>query len=105
VKKLLVAAVVVVLLIGGAVAAVPLAERHAAAQIKLEIERDGKTTVGAVDVGLFDRRILLIDLRSRQFGEITVGRWQATGVAWPLGELIRGHTPISGLQIRVITFG
>ncbi len=98
-KKFLVAAVIVVLLIGGAVAAVPLAERHAAAQIKLEMERNGKTTVDAVEVGLFDRRILLTNLRSREFGEITIGRWQATGLAWPLDELIRGRTPISGVQL------
>jgi hypothetical protein len=99
VKKLLIAAVVVVLLIGGAVAAVPLVEKHAAAQIKVEIERDGTTTVGAVEVGLFERRILLTNLRSRQFGEVTVGRWQASGLAWPLDELIKGRTPVSGLQL------
>jgi hypothetical protein len=99
VKKLLIAAVVVVLLVGGAVAAVPLVEKRAAAQIKIEMERDGKTTVGAVEVGLFDRRILLTNLRSRQFGEITIGRWQASGLAWPLDELIKGHAPVSGLQL------
>ena len=98
-KKLLIAAVVVVLLIGGAVAAVPLVEKRAAAQIKVEMERDGTTTVGAVEVGLFDRRILLTDLRSRQLGEITVGRWQASGLAWPLDELIKGRTPVSGLRL------
>ena len=100
-KKLLIAAVVVVLLIGGAVAAVPLVEKHAAAQIKIEMERDGTTTVGAVEVGLFERRILLTNLRSRQFGEITVGRWQASGLAWPLDELIKGRTPVSGLRSAI----
>lgn len=98
-RKLLVAAFVLVLLVGGAVVAVPQVEKHAAAQIKLEIERDGKTTVGTVEVGLFDRRIALTDLRAKQFGEITIGRWQASGLAWPLDELIRGRTPISGLQL------
>lgn len=98
-RKLLAAAIVLVLLVGGAVAAVPLVEKRAAAQIKAEIERDGRTTAGAVEVGLFDRRILITDLRSRQPGEITIGRWQASGLAWPLGELIRGHTPIAGLQL------
>jgi hypothetical protein len=99
VKKLLIAAVVIVLLIGGAVAAVPLVEKRAAAQIKVEMERDGTTTVGAVEVGLFDRSVLLTNLRSKQFGEITIGRWQASGLAWPLDELIRGRTPVSGLQL------
>ena len=63
------------------------------------MERDGTTTVGAVEVGLFDRRILLTNLQSRQFGEITIGRWQASGLAWPLDELIKGRTPVSGLQL------
>jgi hypothetical protein len=98
VKKLVVAAAVVILLIGGAVAAVPLVEKHAAAQIKAEMEHDGKTTVGAVEVGLFDRRILVTDLRSRQSGEITIGRWQASGLAWPVDELLKGRTPFSGLR-------
>ena len=98
-KKLLAAAAVIVLLIGGAVAAVPLVERHVAGRIKIEMERDGTTTVGAVEVGLVDRRIRVTDLRSRQFGGITIGRWQASGLAWPLDELLEGRTPISGLQL------
>jgi hypothetical protein len=99
VKKLVIAAVAVVLLIGVLVAAVPLAERHAAAQIKADMERDGRTTVGAVEVGLFDRSILLTNLRSKQSGDITIGRWQASGIAWPLDELLKGRTPISGLRL------
>ena len=98
-KKLLIAAVIVILLIGAALAAVPFVEKRAAAQIKTEMERDGKTTVGAVEVGLLERRVLLTDLRSRQFGEITIGRWQASGLAWPLDELIRGRTPFSGVRL------
>jgi hypothetical protein len=98
VKKLLAAAVVLVLLVGGAVVAVPVVENHAAAEIKIAMERDG-TKVDAVEVGLFDRRILLTNLRSRRLGEITIGRWQASGLAWPLGELIRGRTPVAGLQL------
>lgn len=98
-KFAIAAAVVVVLLIGGAGAAVPLAERHAAAQIKADMERDGSTTVGAVEVGLLDRRILLTNLHSRQSGDVTIGRWQASGVAWPLDELLKGRTPLSGLRL------
>jgi len=99
VKKFVIAAVAAVLLIGALIAAVPLAERHAAAQIKADMERDGKTTVGAVEVGLFDRSILLTNLRSRQSGDITIGRWQASGIAWPLDELLKGRTPLSGLRL------
>lgn len=98
-KKLLVAVLVAVLLIGAALAAVPFVEKRAAAQIKSEMERDGKTTVGAVEVGLLERRVLLTDLRSRQYGEIAIGRWQASGLAWPLDELIKGRTPLNGVRL------
>ncbi|MCW5733591.1 MAG: hypothetical protein KIS73_05670 [Enhydrobacter sp.] len=98
-KKLLVAAILFIVLVGAVLAAVPFVEKRAAAQIKSEMERDGKTTVGAVEVGLLERRVLLTDLRSRQFGEIAVGRWQASGLAWPLDELIKGRTPLSGVRV------
>lgn len=98
-KKLLAGALVVVLLIGGVIVAVPLVEKHAAARIRTELERDGTTTVGAVEVGLFDRRILLTSVRTKQFGEVSVGRWQASGLAWPLDELIMGRTPLSGVRL------
>lgn len=98
-KRLVVAAVIVIVAVGAALAAVPFVEKHAAARIKTEIERDGNTTVGAVEVGLLQRRVLLTDLQSRQFGEIAVGRWQASGLAWPLGELIMGRTPLAGVRL------
>ena len=47
---------------------VPLVERHAAQQIKADIERDGTTKVGSVEVGLFDRKIVLNDLRGTRVG-------------------------------------
>jgi hypothetical protein len=99
VRKSLVAALAVVVLAGAAVAAVPLVERHAAEQIKADIERDGATKLGSVEVGLFDRRIVLNDLRAKRFGEITIGRWEASGLAWPFEELVRGRTPFAGLQL------
>ena len=98
-RKSLVAALAVVVLAGAAVAAVPLVERHAAEQIKADIERDGATKLGSVEVGLFDRRIVLNDLRAKRFGEITIGRWEASGLAWPFEELVRGRTPFAGLQL------
>lgn len=98
-KKSLIAALVVILLVGVALASVPLVEKHAAAQIKADLESDGATTVESVDVGLFDRRVILTNLRAKRVGEITIGRWQASGLAWPIGELIKGRTPVSGLQL------
>jgi hypothetical protein len=99
VKKLIAAALVVVLLIGGAIVAVPLAEKHAAAQIKADIERDGATTVESVEVGLLARSITLSNLKGRRVGEISIGHWQASGLALPLDELIRGRTPLTGLRL------
>jgi hypothetical protein len=98
VKKKVIAALAVVALVGAAVAAVPIVESHAAGGIKAEIERDGATKVGSVEVGLFERRITLIDLKSTGAAELTVGRWEASGLAWPLGELIRGRTPLAGFR-------
>ncbi len=95
-----IAALAVVVLAGAAVAAVPIVESHAAASIKTEIERDGTTKVGTVEVGLFERRVALLDLKSTGDAALSVGRWEASGLAWPLGELIRGRTPLAGSSSR-----
>ncbi|UYN93163.1 MAG: hypothetical protein KIT25_13915 [Enhydrobacter sp.] len=78
---------------------VPLAERHAADRVKAEIEADGKTRVGSVEVGLLSRSLVLTDLRSRRVGDISIGRWRASGLAWPFDELLRGRTPLSGWRL------
>lgn len=98
-RKSLVAALAAVVVAGAAVAAVPLVEHRAARQIKADIERDGATRVDSVEVGLFDRKIVMNDLKAVRVGEISIGRWEASGLAWPLGELIKGNTPLSGLKL------
>ena len=97
-KKKVIAALVVVALVGAAVAAVPIVESHAAGRIKAEIERDGSTKVSGVEVGLFERRLALVDLKSTSGAELSVGRWEASGLAWPLGELLSGRTPLAGFR-------
>lgn len=97
-KKSVIAAVAVIALAGAAVAAVPIVQEHAAARLKTEIERDGTTKVGSVEVGLFDRRITLHDLKSTGGVDLGIGRWQASGLAWPLGDLVRGRTPLGGFR-------
>jgi hypothetical protein len=97
VKKGLIALAVVVVLVGAAAAAVPILEEHAAAEIKTAMESDGTTKVAEVEVGLFTRRIVLKDLRFAANGmggsaKLVEGR----GLAWPLGELLSGRTPLSG---------
>ncbi|HLG46533.1 MAG TPA: hypothetical protein VKY24_09865 [Reyranella sp.] len=98
-RKSLVAALAVVVVAGAAVAAVPVIERRAAQQIKADMERDGQTTVGSVEVGLFGRKIAVTDMHLKQPGDISIGRWEASGLAWPMSELIAGRTPFSGIQL------
>lgn len=98
-KKALVAALAVVVLVVAGGAAIPVVERYAAARIKAEIEADGTTQVAAVEVGLLDRSVRLTDLRSRRVGEVSFQRWQASGLAWPFDQLVRGRTPISGWRL------
>ena len=96
-RKRLIAVVAVVVLVGVAVAAVPILEEHAAAQIKAGMERDGTTKVAKVEVGLFARRIVLEDLHFAANGmNGTVKRAEGGGLAWPIGELLQGRTPFSG---------
>ncbi|CAN5744944.1 hypothetical protein BH11PSE3_BH11PSE3_42920 [soil metagenome] len=97
-RKIIIAAIGVVVLAALAVAAVPVLETHAAGQVKAAIERDGATKVGQVEVGLFDRRITLRDLTSHGAAEFTLGRWEASGLAWPLSELLAGRTPLAGFN-------
>lgn len=98
-KKSVIAVAGVVVLAGASVAAVPVVQDRAAERIKTELERDGSARVGTVEVGLFDRRITLLDLKSNSSGaELAVDRWEASGLAWPLGELLRGRTPLAGFR-------
>jgi hypothetical protein len=99
VRKSVVAALAVVVGAGAAFAALPLVERHAAAQIKADIEREGVVSLGSVEVGLLDRRIAFNALRTQRGDQITVGHWEASGLAWPLAELARGRTPFSGVNL------
>ncbi|GEP53738.1 hypothetical protein [Reyranella soli] len=96
-RKSVIALIAVVVLAGAAVAAVPVIEGHAAASIKSEIERAGTAKVDAVSVGLLGRRVTLTNLKSKTAeAELSIGRWEASGLAWPLGELLAGRTPLAG---------
>jgi hypothetical protein len=99
VRKSVIALIAAVVLAGAAVAAVPVIEQHAAASIKSEIERAGTAKVDAVSVGLFARRVTLLNLKSKgPAEELSVGRWEASGLAWPIGELLAGRTPLAGFR-------
>ena len=32
-------------------------------------------------------------------GDVSIGRWEASGLSWPLGELLRGRSPLLGLRL------
>ena len=98
-RKSIVAALAVVVVAGAAMLTVPLVERHAAARIKADLERDGRTKVGSVEVGLFARKIVLENVQAHRFGEITVGHWEASGLTWPIAELVKGRTPFAGVTL------
>jgi hypothetical protein len=98
-KGLVAGAVALVVLAGAGVAGLPLAERYFADSIKAEIDRDGIYSVGAVDVGLLDRRISMRDMRSRELNGLSAARWQVTGLSWPLAEILKGHTPLQGYRL------
>ncbi len=84
---------------GGAVVAVPMVEKHAAQQIKEEIERDGLVSVEGVTVGLFDRRIEMANIRSRGVEGYSASVWSVSGLSWPLAEIVRGRVPLNGLKL------
>jgi hypothetical protein len=99
VKKSLVAVLAVAALVGLGVAGVPVAERYAAGRIKAEIERDGQASVGAVEVGLIDRSVVLSDFRSHALGDLAVRRWELRGMAESLGDLLAGRTPLANFRL------
>jgi hypothetical protein len=94
-----VAVAVAIALVGAGAAALPLAQEYVAGQIKRDIEQDGAVSVGDVEVGILDRRLTLHDLRSKQIDGLSAARWEATGLAWPIGELLRGRTPLTGFRL------
>jgi len=103
-KKVFGAAAAVIVLAGLAVAAVPLAERYVAARIKAEIASGGQATVGSVEVGLFDRHVVLVDLKARlpqelAAAELTVGRLDASGLAVSFADFLRGRTSLTDFRL------
>ena len=97
-RKSAVAAAAVIVILGLGAAALPLAEEYSARQIKAGIQLGG-STVETVEVGFLSRRVTLGNLHVRQVGDVSIGRWEASGLSWPLGELLRGRSPLLGLRL------
>lgn len=98
-RRIVIAVSLVVALIAGAAVSLPVAEKYFADSMKAQIDRDGVLSVSSIEVGLLDRRITFHDLRSKQFSGMTATRWEVSGLAWPLDELLKGRTPLSGLRL------
>jgi len=97
-KKSVIAAVVVIALAGLGVGSVPLAESYVAGRIKSEIARGGEASVDSVEVGLWDRRVTLINLQSHQDGDLTARRLEASGLSGAFSDFMQGHTPLSDFR-------
>jgi hypothetical protein len=99
VRRSVVVAAAAVVLVGLGVASVPLAETYVAGRIKGEIERNRVTTVDRVEVGLFDRRVTLVNIHSREVGDFTARRLEASGLSGSFGDFLRGRTPLSDFRL------
>lgn len=98
-NKLVVVIVGILALAGLGAAAAPFADQYVADRVKAQIDADGLFDVARVEVGLFARSIALVDARSKRMEGVSAGRWQASGLDWPIGELLLGRTPLAGLSL------
>ena len=96
-RALVVVVAVLAAVTAAAVVGRPVAERWLAAGFKASLERDGVTRADAVSVDLLERRITVLGLKGRSGLELRIGRLDVSGIAWPVGELLRGRTPLAGL--------
>jgi len=97
VRKSVVALGAVLALVAIGAAAIPFAESFAASRLKAGLAQNG-IQVETVTVGLLDRSIALGNVTGGPNGELKVEEWQATGLAWPLHELLKGRLPLRGLN-------
>lgn len=98
-RKSVLAATAVIALAAAAAAALPVAQEYIAGRVKAEVERAGTVTVGSVEIGILDRRITLNAIRPVQATGLSAARWQASGITWPLGELLHGRTPLADFRL------
>ncbi len=95
-RKPLIAVVAILAVVGALVALVPVAERLAAGRLKSELQKEG-IKVESAEVGLLERRVRLVNVVGGPGAELSIGEWQASGIDWPLGELLAGRLPVTGL--------
>lgn len=96
-RKALVVVGAVVALIGIGAAAIPFAEDVAARRLKEGLAREG-VQAETVKVSFLDRNIRLSGVAGGPNAELAIADWEASGLAWPLDELLRGRVPFAGLS-------
>lgn len=96
-RKSVIALGAVIALIGIGAAAIPFAEGVAASRLKAGLAQNG-VQVETVKVRLLDRSIELRGVAGGPNGELKIDEWQASGLAWPLDELLKGRLPFRGLN-------
>lgn len=84
-------------LVGIAAASIPLVEDLAAARLKAGLAAEG-VRVETVQVGLLARSVSLGNVVGGPNGELKIDAWEASGLAWPFGELLQGRLPLRGLD-------
>ncbi len=93
---------IVVLLAGAGIVGLPLVEKHIAAEMRTRIEQRGIAKVGAIEVSVLQRRIVLTDVAITPppggvpAATLKVARVDAGGLGWPIDDLIAGRTPFTG---------
>jgi len=97
VRKALVVVGAVVALIGIGAAAIPFAEDVAARRLKEGLAREG-VQAETVKVSFLDRSIRLSGVAGGPNAELAIADWEASGLAWPLDELLKGRVPFAGLS-------
>jgi len=83
-------------LVGIGVAALPLAEDFAADRLKAALQQGG-VKAETVKVSFLERSVSLGDVAGGPNSELKIEEWRASGLAWPLAELLKGRVPFSGL--------
>lgn len=95
-RKSTVAIGAIVALVGIGAAALPLVQDFAADRLKTALQQGG-VTAETVKVSFLDRSVSLGRVAGGPNSELKIEQWQASGLAWPLAELLKGRVPFGGL--------
>ncbi|HYC65527.1 MAG TPA: hypothetical protein VEC14_12410, partial [Reyranellaceae bacterium] len=89
---------VVVALAAAAAVGVPIVEERLAEQVRAGIAQRGAAKVAQVEIGLLKRRLVIegLDVAIPGGNSVKAARLDASGLSWPLADMLEGRTPFSG---------